>query len=176
MMRLPKLIAVLLALSAGASGGVTSLAACPHAPLAVATTHTRHDCCHAAHTHAATHAEMSEPAAHHATHDHTADAQARVHRGGNCAAKHDANATQPETVGDGCTPCAGCCTDRAPAQPRTLTSAGAQKSKRSDNAGAVRGSHPLASTLPLHTAFTPTQHAPPRALARLHILISVLLI
>jgi hypothetical protein len=158
MTRLPKLIAVLLAHALCASGGVASLAAtCTHMAGTPATpAHARHDCCHAAHAHTNAHAG--------ATHKD------------DCAAWHERNSAQVASVGDDGSPCAGCCAERAAVQPRALATSSAQKLNRPAEARAARVPPAFAAPAPLHTAFAPTQHAPPHASARLHMLIGVLLI
>ncbi|MFL6227601.1 MAG: hypothetical protein ACJ741_02350 [Pyrinomonadaceae bacterium] len=176
--RLPKLVAVLLALAVCASGSVASLAACPHA--AAAATHdarARHDCCRAAQSHArpATQGEMSEHAAHETADAETSGARAAARHEDGCAAEGHRNASRVASVtGDGST-CAGCCADRT-APPRTPAATSAQKSSRSTDELAARTSLAFTSTAQLHNAFAPTQHAPPARASRLHMLISILLI
>jgi 3'-phosphoadenosine 5'-phosphosulfate (PAPS) 3'-phosphatase len=181
MTRLPKLFAVLLALALGASGGVASLVACPHARAVAANAHARHDCCHAAHAHAMTHVASGEHAAHVATDVQTSNAHAGAHHADGCAAshaEHDQTAVlESALVGNDGSTCASCCAERAAsAEPRTFAATNAQKSGHSDDARDAHAPHALALTVPLHRAFAPTQHAPPAASTRLHILISVLLI
>jgi hypothetical protein len=178
MTRLPKLIAALLALALCASGGVASLAAtCTHmAATPAATAHARHDCCHAAHGHAATHDGMPAHAAHDAAESPTTHEHAAVTHEDDCAAGHERSAAQVASFGGDGSPCAGCCAERAAVQPRALATPGAQKTERAADSRAAHAPHSCSAPAPLHTAFAPTQHAPPHASARLHMLIGVLLI
>jgi hypothetical protein len=148
-----KIFAVLLALLSCASNGVASLAACPHgARVAVATAHALHDCCRARLAHADSHGQ--------AAHNHEAETN---------------NAARVESFGDAGTPCAYCCS-RNVARTSTPALAPAQKSKRAAEVLSQNAAPFSASDAAHRLALTPTQHAPPHAPARLHILISVMLI
>jgi hypothetical protein len=180
MTRLPKLIAVLLALILSASGGVASLAAtCAHmASTPAASAHARHDCCHAAHAHA--HTTKHDGMSRHAAHD-TADAPTMDDRAGatleeDCAAGHEQNTPQVAASRDDGSPCTVCRMERAAVQPRALATPGTQKIERVADSRAAHAPHSFLLSAPPHTAFAPTQHAPPGASARRHMLIGILLI
>jgi hypothetical protein len=149
-----KIFAVLLALLSGASTGVASLAACPHgARVAVFTAHALHDCCRARPAHAGSHGQA---------------AQSQV-------AMTD-DAARVESFNDAGTPCADCCAGNVARRTSTPVVAPAQKSKRAAEV-LSRNVAPFAASDASHRlALTPTQHAPPPTSARLHILISVMLI
>jgi hypothetical protein len=148
-----KIFAVLLALLSCASNGVASLAACPHtAPRAVATAHALHDCCRARPAHADSHGEAA----------HSRDAET-------------SDAARVESFNDAGMPCADCCAGNA-ARTSAPVVAPAQKSKRAAEVLSRNAPPFSASDAPHRLALTPTQHAPPHASARLHILISVMLI
>lgn len=162
-LRLPKLIAVMLALASCASGGIASFAACQHAARVAAhdTAHdaTRHDCCHA-------HLDKHTARTDHAT------------RAGDVARTGDAtcnDAARVEPTGDDGSTLASCCDGLA-----TRTSAPAVAA--TNDTSRTRFSHVVSARTPtpaaplLRTANAPPQHAPPVPATRLHILISVLLI
>jgi hypothetical protein len=148
-----KIFAVLLALLSGASNGVASLNACPHtARSAVATAHALHDCCRARLAHADSHGQ--------AAHSHDAETN---------------DAARVESFSDNGSTCADCCAGNA-ARTSAPAVAPAQKSKRAADTLARQAAPFSASDAPHRRALTPTQHAPPHASARLHVLISVMLI
>jgi hypothetical protein len=158
MARSLKTFAVLLALLLCASGGVTSLAACPHnARAAVASAHALHDCCRARLAHADAHS--------HATHNHAAHSRDAITN----------DAARVESSGDTGSTCTYCCSSNG-ARASTPAIAPAQKSKRAAEALTPCTGQFSSLSDPYRLALTPTQHAPPRAAARLHILISVILI
>lgn len=158
MARLTKTFAVLLALLTCASSGVASLAACPHnTRAAVASAHALHDCCRARLAHADAHS--------HATHDHAAHSRDAITN----------DAARVESSDDAGSTCANCCSGNG-ARTSAPVVAPAQKSKRAAEALAPRAALFSSLSDPHRLALTPTQHAPPRAAARLHILISVMLI
>jgi hypothetical protein len=148
-----KIFAVLLALLSGASNGGATLAACPHgARAAVATAHALHDCCRARLAHADSHGQT--------THSHDAETS---------------DAARVESFSDNGSTCADCCS-RDAARTNKPALAPAQKSKRAAEVLSRNAAPFSVSDAPHRLALTPTQHAPPHASARLHILISVMLI
>jgi hypothetical protein len=148
-----KIFAVLLALLAGASNGVASLATCPHtARGAVATAHALHDCCRARLAHADSHGQ--------AAHSHDAETN---------------DAARVESFSDNGSTCADCCAGNG-VRTSAPAIAPAQKSKRAAEVLPENAAPFSASDASHRLTLTPTQHAPPHAPARLHILISVMLI
>jgi hypothetical protein len=173
-----KFFAVLLAALLGASGGVASFAACPHATREARAQPARHDCCPAQRARADGHDAESTHAHHAAAHAHAQGApevsRRQSHEAGS-AAHHDDDSARGVSQAEANSPCADCCAPLLAAS-NTPAVAPARGESRDDDADDATAPQTLTHAAPHRRELAPTQHAPPAPRPRPHALNSVLLI